>query len=192
LEKAIVDGIVPDFDTLQLENSNIYIACFELSSMADYFGIDDLILDISTYIRDSYKPAVEAIQKDWHEHQEARSPPAEFFENFINGAMIVFSDETPGLEPLRKAFVQFVADTQYLVLLNDSFRQAVLKAPGFAAAIWFTTFADKSPFYKLTRIGLPSPCGTCENKDCVFATNWSSGLGKINGTCSHYYSKSMH
>ncbi|KAH9203184.1 BTB/POZ protein [Leptodontidium sp. 2 PMI_412] len=174
-----------DWDVLQNENGNIYVACLELSLMADYFGIDDLILDISAYIRGSCKHVVEGLQKGWHEHGEARSLPADFLEKFIDGARITFSDKNPdAINPLRQAFVQFVADTRYLVLRNNSFRQALSDVPEFAAAILGNVFADGSPFYKLTCIGLPESCGNCRKQGRTFTATWIGRLGEIDGICS--------
>ena len=114
-----------------------------------------------------------------------RSPPADFLEKFIDGAKITFSNKNPdALKSLWQAFVQFVADTRYLVLRNNSFRQALFEVPEFAAAILDNVFANESPFYKLTCISLPKSCGNCRNQGPVFTATWIGCLGEIDGICS--------
>jgi hypothetical protein len=179
---------------LREQGGNIYLACVELSRVADYLGIDDLIEEISAYVRDSYGPVVEVLQKDWHQQREASQRvwpprleashlPAEFRQKFVEGAEIVFGDDHPKLKPLREAFVAFVADTQYLVLKDDRFLQALSNLTEFKAAIFQNLFVHGSPFYELTNISLPKSCGQCQNRDPICTETWINRLGRIDGHC---------
>ncbi|KAJ2895416.1 hypothetical protein MKZ38_006602 [Zalerion maritima] len=62
--------------------------------------------------------------------------PADFWQKFIDGVEIAFRNEAIALEPLRQAFVQSIADNQYLISQDNSFCQAMSEVPKFATAVF--------------------------------------------------------
>lgn len=171
---------------LLAEADNVYVACVELSILADYFGIEALILDISTYVRVNFQPVAEEVQRSFQSWANSVTVPvsAQFLDDYIEGAKAVFNNEAhvPALDPVRNAFVQFIANTNYVVLRDKSFLEALHEVPDLAAAILQNLFADGSPFLNLAKVELPYHCDTCKARTEVYASTTLVG-GGISGFC---------
>lgn len=151
--------------------------------MADFFGIDAMILDISTYVTETFKDVAEGLQKSFKGWNGSFEPvSAQFADRYIEGARNAFSyAHVSTLRPLRQAFVQFVADTKYLVLRDDGFSRGLQKVPELAAAILQSLFEDGSSFLNIARVSLPRSCSTCLVGSKVFRKTWLTG--QIEGVC---------
>lgn len=173
---------------LRAENSNTYVICSELCFVADYLGMEALILDLCTYISDDLEVVAEGVQMSYNQAADSLRPlQAQFLDQYIEGAQVAFKDgaEAKGLKPLRDAFVHFVPDTNYLALRDIGFRAALNKVPALSGAILQLLFADGSPFLALAK--LPNQCDRCGGWRKVFASTWVDG--QVKGNCLDCHGK---
>ena len=71
---------------LRIENNSIFVAYIEVAQMADYFDMTSLIRYISNRVSDSFRRDLLT---------------TDLLKEFITGAKMAFSDETPlSLKPL--------------------------------------------------------------------------------------------
>jgi hypothetical protein len=104
-----------------------------------------LIKDIADYVRDSYQPAVHELRRSFDSQtEEPWFETAAFQKRFIDGVKISFSNQSPSLEPVRTAFVQFLADCHHLAMRNQAFLDAVIEVPEFMRSILERAYARHS------------------------------------------------
>ncbi|KAH8660232.1 BTB/POZ protein [Xylariales sp. PMI_506] len=171
---------------ISAESGNIYVSCSELSVVADYFGLSSLILDISIYMRESFKPIVEQIQQSFETwNNQITDFPTELLKSYIEGVKVAFSTDTyaPHLDPIREAFIHFVADTHYIILYNETFHKEIAQVPELGLKLLHSLFTEGSSFLRLARVGLPYSCDVCKKARKVYTETWLHS-SVLNGRCS--------
>lgn len=152
--------------------------CSELCVIADYLGIEALLLDLCDYIKDNFEPVAKDLQLQYNQFTDSCTPlPAQFVQQYIEGAQLAFKDgaEPDALTPLRDAFIHFIPATNYLALRDASFCAALHKVPALSAAVLQFLFAADSPFLSLAFVKLPVVCNQCRYQRKVYASTWVDG-----------------
>lgn len=111
--------------------------------------------------------------------------PASFLDSYIDGVRIAFDGNmhSPALEPLRAAFVQFVADSNYFALRDHTAHDPMHQIPDLAMEVLQSLFAEGSLFLSLAKIRAPWSCDICKDTRMVYAKTWIDGE-HLGGTCS--------
>ncbi|TWU75112.1 hypothetical protein ED733_001517 [Metarhizium rileyi] len=166
------------------QTEGVLLSCIKLAEYAHYLGLSDMEEYIGEHLRNHLSYTADEVQKsDVFGNGRAVPLSDKFLRNYITAAEEAFSSlDTVPLPNCREAFIKFVADTRYLVMLDGGFSETIKEVPELHEAIVQSMFDEGSPFLDMVSFNRPSECDVCEETLTVYATS-SLVLPKVRGTC---------